>query len=612
MIAALTNHLWQSTVFAAVAGLLTIGFHRNRAEVRFWLWFSASLKFIVPFWMLISLGSRPELAPVAKTIAAPAVSSTIVQIAQPFPDAFVAPRPASPAAAVDWAPRIVIGIWFAGIGVIALMRLRAWRRVREIVRASAPLAMEQISIPPHVEIRSARGLLEPGVVGWLRPVLLLPADIQERLTPRQLDAVLAHELCHIRRRDNLTSAVHMIVEAILWFYPVTWWIGARLIAERERACDEEVVRLGNEPLVYAEGILHVCSSYLESPLRCVSGVTGSDLKKRIQAILAGRVARNMNITRKVVLAAAGMWALAVPIVVGMVHGAPFQTTVSPITRSADTPKWEAVSIKACDPGTSERPGARGGVGSSPGRLNVQCMPLMFLLEVAYVRMAEPQFKPQWNVPISGGPNWIRSDPYTIEAKAEGLPSRQVMEGPMFQALIEDRFKLKIHRETKEVPVYDLVVAKGGSKLPDVKSCEPFDVYKAEESVRNGGGLNIQPNACGIERLGRNGGGLRWSLDGVTVSDFALYLRLDRRVIDKTGIAGLHNFKLEFGVDHVSMPFLPSQAWQDRTGGTMPIDDPGGGPSILTAIQEQLGLKLDPTKGPGEFIVIDSVERPGEN
>ena len=104
------------------------------------------------------------------------------------------------------------------------------------MRASVPL-----DIPATVGVRASPGLLEPGVVGWVKPVLLVPEGIAERLTPRQLEAVLAHELCHVRRRDNLTSAIHMIVEAMFWFHPLVWWIGARLVEERERACDEGVL-----------------------------------------------------------------------------------------------------------------------------------------------------------------------------------------------------------------------------------------------------------------------------------------------------------------------------------------------------------------------------------
>src|SRR5581483_6219205 len=113
------------------------------------------------------------------------------------------------------------------------------------------------------------------------PVLLLPANLFDRLTPGQLHAVIEHELCHVRHRDNLVAALHMFVETVFWFHPMVWWIGKRMVAERERACDEEVLRLGSAPRAYAEGILNVCKSYLPSPLDCASGITGSDLKKRI-------------------------------------------------------------------------------------------------------------------------------------------------------------------------------------------------------------------------------------------------------------------------------------------------------------------------------------------
>ena len=183
----------------------------------------------------------------------------------------------------------MLGLWACGFVALTVMRLRGWRRIRAAVRSS-----RRIDVLGPMQVRSSPGLLEPGVVGLFHPILLLPDGIAERLTPPQLEAVLAHELCHVRRRDNLTSAIHMIVEAVFWFHPMVWWIGARLLEERERACDEAVLSLGSEPHDYAEGILNVCKSYVESPLSFVSGVTGSNLKKRIQAILAGRVAADLN------------------------------------------------------------------------------------------------------------------------------------------------------------------------------------------------------------------------------------------------------------------------------------------------------------------------------
>src|SRR5262249_28263243 len=136
-------------------------------------------------------------------------------------------------------------------------------------------------------------------------------------TSGQLQSIVAHELCHIYRRDNLAAAIHMIVESIFWFHPLVWWIGARLVEERERACDEEVVRQGAEPLVYAEGILSVCKFYLQSPLACASGVTGADLKKRIEAIVANRIAPGLSTARKLLLAAAGFAAIGLPVLIGL-------------------------------------------------------------------------------------------------------------------------------------------------------------------------------------------------------------------------------------------------------------------------------------------------------
>jgi beta-lactamase regulating signal transducer with metallopeptidase domain len=322
----MTNHLWQSTIFAVAAGLLTFALRRNRAQVRYWLWLSASLKFFVPFALLMSLGSHVPWGAVTRTVAAPpAVRFAMEQIAQPFPD----PVPLAPSTRNrDWFPIAIFTLWACGLLGVALIRFRGWLRVRAALRASTRLpdraqhqvqAVRSLDIPAPVEIRSSPGLLEPGVVGVLRPVLLLPEGITRRLTPPQLEAVLAHELCHIHRRDNLFAAVHMMVEAAFWFHPLVWWIGARLVEERERACDEEVLRLGSEPRVYAEAILNVCKLYVESPLACVSGVTGSNIKHRIEAIMTNRIVFRLTFGKKLALAVAGMAALAGPIFVGMMN-----------------------------------------------------------------------------------------------------------------------------------------------------------------------------------------------------------------------------------------------------------------------------------------------------
>ena len=156
-------------------------------------------------------------------------------------------------------------------------------------------------------------ILEPGIVGIFHPILLLPQGIDSHLTPLQLEAVLQHEIVHVRRRDNLTALIHRAVEVLFWFHPLVWWIGARLIEARERACDESVLRSGIEPEAYGEGILKVCELYLKSPMPFVTGVTGSNLKTRMELIMSRSIAPQLSFARKAVLVAAGLGALGPPL-----------------------------------------------------------------------------------------------------------------------------------------------------------------------------------------------------------------------------------------------------------------------------------------------------------
>jgi bla regulator protein blaR1 len=453
MLGALTNHAWQSTFFALAAALLTLAFRKNRAQVRYWIWLGASLKFLVPFALLISLGaSLWNLVPVrnaAQQIGAPTVAQTIVQITQPVPDT-LSFAPAGQRA-TNWLFLGFIAFWGCGFLAIAVMRLRAWLRVRGALRCSTRI---EIAVP--VEVRSAPGLLEPGVVGIFGPTLLLPEDILESLTPPQLEAVLAHELAHVRRRDNLTAALHMLVEAVFWFHPLVWWIGTRLIDERERACDEAVLSLGNQPRVYAEAILQVCKFYIESPLVCVSGVTGASLKKRIHAILAIRIATKLSLARKSLLILAGALALALPLLIGIIE-APLLRAQS---ASADKPKFEVASVKPCvagDVGFAGRAGWNPGPQWSPGRLIVTCQPAWFFITRAYIVYADGQehrfAMVDITTPVEGAPSWLKSERFTISAEVPGNASQEMMMGPMMQSLLEDRFRLKLHIESKEVPAY---------------------------------------------------------------------------------------------------------------------------------------------------------------
>jgi hypothetical protein len=225
----------------------------------------------------------------------------------------------------------------------------------------------EIGIP----VVSTHVLNEPGVFGAFRPVLLLPEGMGEHLSKAEWEAILAYELCHVRYYDNLTAAIYMLVETLFWFHPLVWWMGKRLIAEREFACDEEVLRLGSEPKVYAEGILKVCELYLESPLECVAGAAGSNLRRRLRAIMTHRGTERMTIGKRLVLASVGTLSVALPIAAGVVNASSIRIqSAVPVAliqnqpRPARTPKLEVVAA----PQTEVAPVV------SPGLVTAQAQP----------------------------------------------------------------------------------------------------------------------------------------------------------------------------------------------------------------------------------------------
>ena len=254
-------------------------------------------------------------------------------------------------------------------------------------------------------------------------------------------------------------------------------------------------------------------------------------------------------------------------------------------------KFEVASVRPCKPA---EPGERGGgVNWSPGRLSIKCTTVKGLINQAYLLFANGRALVGLPPPIEGGPAWIESSRYEIDAKAEDRATLETMQGPMLQALMEDRFKLKVHRETREIPVYALTVVKGGPKLQPFKegSCTPVDRSKfpapatPEQIAKN-------CHARGV----KDGPNLKVDAEGMTVDEFARIFfdthTLGRPVINKTGISGLFDFHLEYTPDQGAA-----------------ADDVSAGPSIFTALQEQLGLKLESARGPGEVLIIDHAEKP---
>jgi len=596
--AALANHLWQSTAVAGVAGLLALALRKNPARTRYWLWLAASVKFLIPFSLLTSVGSRigwlSGWMP-ASRVAHPGFSVVVEQISQPF---FPSPVSAGAAPAVlaqhgSVLPVLLLALWGCGFLAVTFSWWRRWRRIGSAVRGGSPLDLN-VNVP----VRSSPAMIEPGVFGIFRPVLLLPEGITDRLAPAHLDAIVAHELCHIRRRDNLAAALHMAVEAIFWFHPLVWWVGARLVEERERACDEEVLRLGSQPEVYAESILKTCQFYLESPLVCMSGIAGADLKKRIIRIMTGRGAKHLGFGRKLLLAAAGLAAVAGPIGFGLMN-APQTLAQSPAAAGTPRPSFDVASIKPDHGGTGLFM-----IRADTGRFVANNATLKFLLQYAY-RVKDSQ--------ISGAPGWIDSEHYDIDAKVDDS-SADAQRKPdsedgaqqlrlMVQSLLADRFKLTLHHETKELPIYALIVARSGPKLHESAVTPDDNVPLSPSGPPNG------PQARHSIRMGRG----ELSIDAESLDMFAdvLSRHVGRLVVNKTGLKGDYDFKLKWTPDEGQGPMMALPGGGPPRDAAPPSPD-ASGPSIFTALQEQLGLKLESQKGPVDTIVIDGVEKPSEN
>jgi beta-lactamase regulating signal transducer with metallopeptidase domain len=322
MIAAVLDHLWQSTLFALAAGFLALAFRRAGAGVRYGLWFAASAKFLVPFAVLAALGRL--LAPVGPPPATAAAETAIItQVAQPFSQPHAAPVHIAPA--FDPA-LLLLAVWALGCAVVLGFWAVRWARVRTILRSAKTLLW-----PAPMPVLASPSLMEPGLVGLWRPVLLIPESLPEHLGQAEIDALLAHETSHFRRRDNLTAAAHMLVEALFWFHPLVWWIGARLIEERERACDEAVVGAGHDRTAYARSLVESCRLYLQSPLSCVSGASGSSLETRVAAIMTAPPSSPLSARGRTLLLAAGACALASPVAAGWLASSGGRQTVTHVS-----------------------------------------------------------------------------------------------------------------------------------------------------------------------------------------------------------------------------------------------------------------------------------------
>ena len=298
---------------------------------------------------------------------------------------------------------------------------------------------------------------------------------------------------------------------------------------------------------------------------------------------------------------------------------------------AQSPRFEVVSIKACKEsgdrpdGKKGNPDGGGRIRWDPGRLQAECQLLSNVIRDAYLAYADgqawkagaredpsvagfrvgPVSQRVLRLPIQGAPAWIESAMYTIDAKTESPAGEEMMRGPMMQKVLEERFQLRVRRESRDVPVYELTVAAGGPKLrkSDEASCvgfnpEIFDKLPARRVPGQEG-----PIPCGAV-ASRDG---ITAFPGTTMAGLCLNLSslFDRDVVDRTGLAGF--FDVRVNAERVIIP-----ATEDSDPPGRPQFDRVSTFRAFQAAMQKVGLRLQPARGTESVLVIEHVERPSGN
>ena len=578
--ATLLHFAWEGLLIAIVYAAARHAVRRSSPQVRYGLACAALAAMSAApalTWILLSLPASATDISTAAASLAPAAAAAHAPILAAF---FLAAESAAPQSLLPW----VVAVWLAGATFFWLRLVGSWmlaERLRSAHVRPAPGEWQQAFDRLRGRIRLRRpvrllvsGLAQtPAVVGALRPIVLMPVGALAGLPPEQVEALLLHELAHIRRNDYLVNAAQSIVEALLFYHPAVWWVSAHIRAERELCCDDIAVSATGDAVAYARALAELATvPFLRGTALAAAG---GHLAHRVSRLLGDPRPSARPVARPGLVAAAILPALA---------------AIALFAQSDVRPNFAAASVK---PIRSE---SLRSVRFLPGRL-VADAPVRLLIQRAY---GVQGFQ------VAGGPEWIDSERFEVEGKSAGNATRAQLL-LMLQSLLEDRFQLQFHRETRELPVYALVASKSGLKLPPPKpdGCEEpaSDAAPGWAGGRMAvptSGAPLRRPLCGIVgvALQLQGAVMQGGKVGMADLTHELSLVLDRTVIDRTGFTGQFDLRIVFEPDGAtpSMPPPPP--------GT-PADS--GAPSLPQALG-QVGLRLESTKGPVEVLVIDRITK----
>jgi len=323
------NHLWQSTVFAALAFAVVLLLRNGTARARYAVWLVASAKFVLPSLLLVSLASRAGIDFSWLQSADREHQPAIAQLTEPVEITYIESEgdAAHPGRSRPFYAAVSI-CWLIGFVVLLGGWIKKRRAFSAAVRAGTPAHQGReaeslrrvaswLMLRRQVRLVVSPLVTEPGVWGTFRPTVVVPETMACGLGEAELDAVMMHELVHVSRCDNLVSSLQMFLCCLFWFHPLVWLIDKELLVERESACDEKVVELCGAHGIYASSLLKVLKFCLGVRVAGVSAATGSNLKRRIDKIMANEIRTSIAWPHRVLIVAVAATAVAFSIASGL-------------------------------------------------------------------------------------------------------------------------------------------------------------------------------------------------------------------------------------------------------------------------------------------------------
>ena len=475
----LVHFVWQGAAIALVAALVLHLCRHHSASMRYLVACGAMVAMLLGVTLTAALVDAPT-ANVERTPAFVTMTANgSVDVLLPIP---INP---SEAASVSAGYRIeallpwIVSAWLAGVLLLLARVIAGWLRVRRLhqlalssMRSSWQHAADRIAgrlgLARVIHIVELSGVDVPLVVGCLRPIVVLPIAALAQLNAAQVEAILAHELAHVRRHDYVVNLMQTLAETLLFYHPAVWWLSTRIRDEREHCCDDVAVAVCGDAAGYAAALTEL-EARRSGELNLAAAATGGSLLNRVRRILRVEISNDSRTSP-----------LTIGLVAVAVGGALGVNLMAQASAPAETPKFEVASVRPNTSGDNKQsnqilPG---------GRYNAVNIPPRLLIMNAY-GLQEQQ--------LVGAPPWITSERFDIVAKAEGEigPPASRDGGPspmqlMIRSLLEERFKLKVHREPREVPIYSLVLARPDGRLGNGLKVSAVDCEAIMAARRKGG------------------------------------------------------------------------------------------------------------------------------